>query len=139
MQQLDKKKNNILPVKKLPRLTRENLDTIMAERIAATRNDETVIPMFWQGMLELEIPVAGMSVRTAKIYVPHNCRQTANFVLMNVPEGGDTLVFLVKSGWIRRADAHKICLFVLDKTVGQSHRLCQDFEVFIKYFCHFRS
>ena len=118
MQQLDKKKNNILPVKKLPRLTRENLDTIMAERIAATRNDETVIPMFWQGMLELEIPVTGMSVRTAKIYVPHNCRQTANFVLMNVPEGGDTLVFLVKSGWIRRADAHKICLFVLEPGEG---------------------
>jgi len=107
-----------LSVTSLPELTEENLDGIMAECMAAIKNTETVIPMFWQGMLELDISVEGMEGRTAKIYVPRNCRQTANFVLMNTPAGEQTLDFLKKSGWIRNADKNKLCLFVLEAGVG---------------------
>lgn len=103
-------------VYKLPKLTEENIHSIMAERLAAIKNEESVIPMYWQGLLELDIP--GMDGRTAKLYVPKNCRQTANFVLMNTPAGEDTIDFLHKSGWIQAADANKLCLFVLEPGEG---------------------
>lgn len=100
-------------ITKLPKLTLDNLDVIMTERINATKNDETVIPMLWQGLLEMEIPVAGQ-VRTAKLYIPEHCPQGTTFVLMNVPAGEDTVGFLQESGWIDKADSAKICLFVLE-------------------------
>lgn len=115
---MDKCKTDAPLVQKLPQLTRENLDAIMAERMAAVKNEKTAIPMLWQGLLELDIPVEGMEGRTAKIYVPRNCRQTANFVLMNVPEGEDTVDFLERSGWTRLADLHQLCLFVLEPGEG---------------------
>lgn len=101
----------------LPALTADYLDTIMAERIRATKNSDTVIPMLWQGILELQIQVNGR-VRTAKYYIPRNTPQGTAIVIMNVPEGEATIPFLEKSGWIKQADQEGFCLFVLEPNQG---------------------
>ena len=104
-------------VTKLPKLDLEHLDAIMAERIAATENPHTPVPMLWQGLLELEIPV-GQETRTATLYVPKDTPQGTPFVMLNVPEGKQTLSFLRESGWIDCADRRNLCLFVLEPSAG---------------------
>jgi poly(3-hydroxybutyrate) depolymerase len=107
-----------LGVTELPELNQDNLAGIMAERIAATKTDSTVIPMLWQGLLEQKIMV-GEEVRTAKIYVPENTPQGASFVLMNVPEGQtNTIGWMYNSGWVQAADSYGFCLFVLEPGEG---------------------
>lgn len=104
-------------VTKLPKLTKENLKDIMKERIAATKNDSTVIPMLWQGILEMEIRVKDV-IRTAKLYIPKDTPQATPFILMNVPEGMDAIPFLQKSGWMDCADRKKMCLFAAEPGAG---------------------
>ncbi|MBP5291401.1 MAG: hypothetical protein J6Y90_02135, partial [Lachnospiraceae bacterium] len=107
-----------LGVTELPELNQDNLAEIMAERIAATKTDKTVIPMLWQGLLEQKIMV-GEEVRTAKIYVPEDTPQGATFVLMNLPAGQtNTLGWMYNSGWIQLADNYGFCLFVLEPGEG---------------------
>ncbi len=107
-----------LGLTELPELNQDNLADIMAERMAATKTDATVIPMLWQGLLEQKIKV-GEEVRTAKIYVPENTPQGTTFVLMNVPEGqANTIGWMYNSGWIQLADSYGFCLFVLEPGEG---------------------
>lgn len=100
-------------VTKLPILTPENLETIMKERIEAVKTPITSIPVLWQGYLEQYFDIAGEK-RTGKMYVPKDTRQGTNFVLMNVPEGEETIDFLEKSGWIECADKYQICIFAAE-------------------------
>lgn len=102
-----------MQITKLPELTEKNLHSIMAECMAATANEETAIPQFWQGMLEMDV-----SGRTAKAYVPKNCPQQVDFVVMNVPTGEDTVEFLQRSGWIQKADDNKLCLVAFEPENG---------------------
>lgn len=99
----------------LPALTSDNIAAVMAERIAATKCENTVVPMLWQGLLELNIPV-GNSVRTAKYYIPKDTPQGTTMVVLNIPEGEETIPFLKKSGWMELADQKQFCLFVLEPT-----------------------
>lgn len=98
---------------RLPELTMENLAAIMDQRLEATKNASTVIPMLWQGLLELPILVDGQE-RTAKYYIPKDIPQGSAIVIMNVPEGEETVSFLSKSGWLPLADQERFCLFVLE-------------------------
>lgn len=100
-------------VPKLPTLTGDNLAQIMAERLAASRNPVTAIPMLWQGLLEMELRVGG-TPRTAKLYIPKNTPQGTSFVLLNVPRGEATIDFLQKSGWLELADRKPVCLFAAE-------------------------
>ncbi len=102
----------------LPVWTPETFQALMEERMAAVRNEETVIPMLWQGLLEQKITVPGEEERTAKLYVPKNCPQGTTFVVMNVPDGLDTVDFMETSGWISLADEKRFCLFVLEPGAG---------------------
>ena len=104
-------------VTKLPKLDFDHLETVMAERIAATATPYTPVPMLWQGLLKLEIPVE-QEMRSATLYVPEDTPQGTPFVLLNVPEGKETLPFLRESGWLDNADRFGICLFVLEPAVG---------------------
>lgn len=104
-------------VTKLPKLTKENLENIMKERIIATKNDSTSIPMLWQGALEMEIQVKDV-IRTAKLYIPKDTPQATPFILMNIPKGMDTILFLRESGWMDCADRKKICLFAAEPGAG---------------------
>lgn len=97
----------------LPELKQENLDRIMFERIAETQNDETVIPMLWQGFLELPIFVSGCK-RSAKYYIPRNTPQGAPLVIMNIPAGETAIAFLQKSGWAMKAEKDGFCLFMIE-------------------------
>lgn len=106
-------------VTRLPELVYEELDDLMEEQIAKYRTKDNVVPMLWQGLLEMEIPVDGV-VRTAKVYVPEGTPQGASFVLMNVPEGQDTVTFMKDSGWIEKAEEEEVCLFVLEPAEGSS-------------------
>lgn len=102
---------------KLPELTEENLDDVMAERLKATRTDATSIPMLWQGLLEMDIPTEGER-RTAKLYVPKDTPQGTAFVLLNLPEGAESLAFLKESGWLACADRQKLPLFLAEPGSG---------------------
>lgn len=104
-------------ITRLPELTPENLEPIMEERLRVTKNSKTVIPMLWQGLLELVIPVNGQE-RTAKYYIPKDTPQGTAIVILNVPDSEETLPFLEKSGWIERADLEEFCLFVLEPGPG---------------------
>lgn len=106
-----------LLVKKLPRLTAENIDSIMRERIAATKNSFTSIPMLWQGFLEIEVQV-GASCRTAKLYIPPNTPQGTTFILMNTPQGKETLTFLNESGWVATANRYRVCIFAAEAGIN---------------------
>lgn len=103
---------NIL-VTRLPGLTRNNLAEIMAERLEASRNPVTSVPMLWQGLLEMTL-IVGDNIRTAKLYIPKNTPQGTSFVLLNVPRGEPTIAFLQKSGWLELADRNPICLFAAE-------------------------
>lgn len=104
---------NTHTITKLPELSAENLKSIMAERIAATKNCNTVIPMLWQGLLELSVPV-NEQTRTAKYYIPQDTPQGSALVILNIPEGKQTIPFLVESGWIEQAEKEHFCLFALE-------------------------
>lgn len=101
----------------LPELTEKNLHEIMAERLAATKNDETVVPMLWQGVLQMKVDI-GTESRTLKLYIPKNIPQGSTFVMLNVPEGEETLPFLRSSGWMKKADEERICLLVAEPGPG---------------------
>ena len=68
---------------KLPTLVYSELDGLMKQQAAKYVRKDNVVPMLWQGFLEM--PVA--EGRTAKLYVPQNTPQGAMFVAMNVPSG----------------------------------------------------
>lgn len=104
-------------ITRLPILTKENLDTVMAECLATVKNDITSIPMLWQGMLEMQIPV-GDTVRTAKLYVPQNTPQCETFVFLNVPDDKNPVDFLQRSGWLACSDARSLPLFVTEPEEG---------------------
>lgn len=102
---------------RLPELTFGNLEETMNQRLAATKNASTVIPMLWQGLLELPILVNGHE-RTAKYYIPQDTPQGSAIVILNVPEGEETIPFLAKSRWLDLADQEGFCLFVLEPAPG---------------------
>lgn len=101
----------------LPTLTPENLESIMADRLAAAKNRNTVIPMLWQGLLELPLNV-GNCPRTAKYYVPKDLPQGAATVVLNIPDGFRTVDFLERSGWMDKADTERFCLFAVEPAAG---------------------
>jgi poly(3-hydroxybutyrate) depolymerase len=104
-------------VTKLPNLVYSELETLMAQQAAKYQTKDNVVPMLWQGLLEMDISV-GDTTRTAKLYVPDGTPQGAMFVVMNVPEGQETLSFMKDSGWMAKADAEGFCLFVLEPAQG---------------------
>lgn len=61
-----------------------------------------------------ERTVSGTGGRTAKIYAPEGAPLGAYMVVMNVPDGEDTVSWLMSSGWIDRADEQKFLLYVLE-------------------------
>ena len=73
-------------VTKLPQLVYSELESLMAQQAAQYQTKDNVVPMLWQGVLEMDIQV-GDAARTAKLYVPQGTPQGAMFVVMNVPEG----------------------------------------------------
>ena len=99
-------------ITKLPILTPENLKELMKERLAATKNCETSIPMLWQGLLELPLSVEGES-RSAFYYIPEGTPQGTAMVILNIPEGREMLPFLEESGWLALAELEGFCLFLL--------------------------
>lgn len=103
--------------RKLPTLQADTLNALMAQRIEATRTPETPIPMLWQGLWSMEIPVQGDS-RYATAYIPQNCPQGSMFVLLNVPAGEQAVPFLQKSGWIEQADRFHLCLLAAEPGAG---------------------
>ena len=102
-----------IAISKLPKLTNNNLESIMEERMAASKNQVTSIPMLWQGLVEMELQVGNQS-RTAKLYVPENTPQGTSFVMLNIPHGERTIDFLQKSGWLELADRNSVCLFAAE-------------------------
>lgn len=56
----------------------------------------------------------GVGDRTAKLYVPEDTRLGTSIVVLNVPEGEETVQWLSDSGWLDVADARKILLYVLE-------------------------
>lgn len=63
------------------------------------------------GLFERKV---GLGDRTAKLYVPEDTRLGAYIVVLNVPEGQETVQWLSDSGWLAVADARKILLYVLE-------------------------
>ena len=104
-------------VQPLPELTGENVESLMRERIAATKTEKTVVPMLWQGLLEMKIPT-GKEERSAILYVPREIPQGSPFVFLNVPEGEETVNFLIESGWMDAADRYSFCLFAAQPVNG---------------------
>lgn len=100
---------------RLPLLTMDNLSVVMAERLIATKNQKTVIPLLWQGYLELSLPQS----RTAAYYIPQDMPQGTTVVVMNIPDGQeDTLSFWKKSGWLDLAEKEHFCLYALEPGDG---------------------
>lgn len=104
---------NISSITQLPELTSENLRSIMAEQIRRTESSVTSIPTLWQGMLEMRLPTDAGS-RTAKLYIPRDTAQGTTFVFLNVPDGQDTLSFLVDGGWIACSEKHGLPIFAAE-------------------------
>jgi len=61
-----------------------------------------------------ERTVAGTGGRTAKIYASKDAYLGAYVVVLNTPEGEETVSWLVESGWIERADKEKLVLYLLE-------------------------
>ena len=97
----------------LPELSLDTLAEVNAEQMAKYCTEDNVAPMLWQGLLEQKITV-GEKTRTVKLYVPEGTRQGTMFVVMNVPEGEETLTFMKESGWMDKADEEGFCLWVLE-------------------------
>lgn len=104
-------------VTKLPNMVYAELENLMAQQAAKYQTKDNVVPMLWQGLLEMDIQV-GEVTRTAKLYVPEGSPQGSMFVVMNVPQGQDTLTFMKDSGWMAKADGEGFCLFVLEPAKG---------------------
>ena len=113
---------------KLPTLVYSELDGLMKKQEAKYVRKDNVVPMLWQGFLE--IPVA--EGRTAKLYVPDNTPQGAMFVAMNVPAGQNVGDFMVNSGWKDKADQEGFCLFVLEPAAGAEWGAAADEEAYVK-------
>ena len=109
--------NERFPVTRLPRLTKENLDAVMAERLAETETAATSIPMLWQGFLEMEITTP-TGPRTAKLYIPKDTPQGTAFAFLNLPAGQEALPFLWECGWIDCADRCQLPLFLAEPGEG---------------------
>lgn len=99
---------------RLPDLTPENLKAIMDERMISAKNGSTSIPMLWQGLLEIKVKVEEDTCRTAKLYVPKDTPQGTAFVLLNVPEGWETVSFLEDSGWLTCAERCQLPVFAAE-------------------------
>ncbi len=112
----------------LPTLVYSELDGLMKQQAAKYVRKDNVVPMLWQGFLEM--PVA--EGRTAKLYVPQNTPQGAMFVAMNVPAGMDAGTFMETSGWKAKADQEGIVLFVLEPADGQNWAAAVDEEAYVK-------
>ena len=61
----------------------------------------------------MDIPVS-TGARTALAYVLEDIPQGVPFVLLNIPEGKDSVEFLEDSGWIRLADQEQFCIFAAE-------------------------
>lgn len=61
-------------VTKLPQLVYSELESLMAQQAAQYQTKDNVVPMLWQGVLEMDIQV-GDAARTAKLYVPQGTPQ----------------------------------------------------------------
>ena len=107
----------VLNINRLPALTMDNLEEIMAERLAATRDCDTSIPMLWQGLWELPFSVEDEE-RSALYYIPEGTPQGTALVILNIPEGEAPLAFLQTSGWITLADQEGFCLYALVPAAG---------------------
>jgi len=72
--------------------------------------------------------------RTAKLYVPEGAHLGAYMVVMNVPDGEETVSWLVDSGWIaapgavlmksRRISKPRITTSALMATMAEAHGIC---------------
>ena len=113
---------------KLPTLVYSELDGLMKQQAAKYVRKDNVVPMLWQGFLEM--PVA--EGRTAKLYVPQNTPQGAMFVVMNVPAGMDAGTFMETSGWKNKADDEGLVLFVLEPAAGADWGAAVDEEAYVK-------
>lgn len=69
------------------------------------------------GLFERKV---GLDDRTAKLYVPDDTRLGTSMVVLNVPEGKETVQWLAESGWLAVADERKILLYVLEAAAGQA-------------------
>lgn len=85
------------------------------------RTLETTVPVYdpmggiKMGITGLfERTVAGTDGRTAKIYASKNAYLGSYVVVLNTPEGEETVSWLVASGWLERADEEKLVLYVLE-------------------------
>ena len=105
--------NDPYQITKLPKFHTDTLEAVMAERLTASKNSTTNIPMLWQGLLEMDVKV-GEETRIAKLYVPKDTPQGTAFVLLNVPEGKKTVSFLYESGWIDCADKYQLPIFAAE-------------------------
>lgn len=105
--------NDPYQIAKLPKFHADTLEAVMAERLTASKNSTTNIPMLWQGLLEMDVKV-GEETRIAKLYVPKDTPQGTAFVLLNVPEGKKTVSFLYESGWIDCADKYQLPVFAAE-------------------------
>lgn len=65
-----------------------------------------------QGLYERT--VAGTDGRTAKIYASEDAYIGSYVVVLNTPEGEETVSWLAESGWLKRADREKLVLYVLE-------------------------
>lgn len=61
--------NDPYQITKLPEFHADTLEMVMAERLTASKNNTTNIPMLWQGLLEMDVKV-GEETRIAKLYIP---------------------------------------------------------------------
>ncbi|MGO4972733.1 hypothetical protein ACTQ56_12285 [[Clostridium] aminophilum] len=113
---------------KLPTLVYSELDGLMKKQAAKYVRKDNVVPMLWQGFLEMNISEG----RTAKLYVPDNTPQGAMFVAMNVPAGQDPGDFIVNSGWKAKADQEGICLFVLEPAKGSGWGTVEEEADYVK-------
>ena len=117
-------------VTKLPQLVYSELESLMAQQAAQYQTKDNVVPMLWQGVLEMDIQV-GDAARTAKLYVPQGTPQGAMFVVMNVPEGLNAVSFMETSGWMDKADEEGFCLFVLEPAQGTPWGTLEEEQAYI--------
>lgn len=117
-------------VTKLPQLVYSELESLMAQQAAQYQTKDNVVPMLWQGVLEMDVQV-GDAARTAKLYVPQGTPQGAMFVVMNVPEGLNAVSFMETSGWMDKADEEGFCLFVLEPAQGTPWGTLEEEQAYI--------